>query len=343
MSGSVTGTIFKVSTWGESHGAAVGAVVDGCPSGIPLSEGDFVPDMARRRPGGGGLSTSRAEEDAVEILSGVFEGVTTGTPVSLLIRNADRRSGDYSEIADVYRPGHADYAYDKKYGFRDWRGGGRSSGRETAARVAAGVIAKKILCELGINVTARVVSIGGINADGGTATQLPDDGDSYGGLIECVISGVRAGFGEPVFDKLDALLAKAVMSVGAVKGVEIGAGFKAAEMKGSENNDGFYSENGKILKYTNNSGGILGGISDGSDIIIRCAVKPTPSIPLPQRTVGRDGNERVVEVKGRHDRSIVPRAVAVVEAMAAITLADRIMAGMASRIESIKKFYFTEM
>jgi len=328
MSGSIYGTIFKVTTWGESHGKAVGAVIDGCPAGLLLCEDDFKNDMSRRRPGSGKLSTKRNEDDAVEILSGVFDGKTTGTPISLIIYNKDQHSADYSEIAKLYRPGHADYCFDKKYGFRDYRGGGRSSGRETAARVAAGVVAKKILTSVGVKIKSR--------AEIPKLPEILDESDSYGGTIECVVSGLCAGVGEPVFDKLDAKLAQAVMSIGAVKAVSFGAGFSVAEMKGSENNDIFYTKNGEIKKANNNSGGILGGISDGSDIIIKCAVKPTPSISKPQKTVDSDGNSREIEIKGRHDISIVPRAAVVVEAMTAITVVDGLLVKMTNRIENLK-------
>ncbi len=364
MAGSTFGTIFRITTWGESHGKALGVVIDGCPAGLALSEEDIQPYLNRRRPGAGSASTPRKEEDLAEILSGVFEGRTTGAPISLMIRNTSQRSEDYSEIASCYRPGHADYTYDAKYGFRDHRGGGRSSGRETAARVAAGAVAAKLLEQLGIKVCAYSQCIGGngidydrfdiaerdrnpfampdaeaakaVEADAQTAIGSLD---SLGGIIECVVSNMPAGLGEPVFDKLDANLAKAVLSIGAVKGFEIGDGFMVAELKGSENNDEFYMEKGKVRKRTNHSGGVLGGISDGGDIVFRAAVKPTPSIASLQNTVTRDGEDTSVAVRGRHDPMIVPRAVVVVEAMTACTIADMLLQNACSRLENIEKIY----
>ncbi len=350
MSGSVFGKNFTVMTFGESHGAAIGCVVDGAPAGLPLSEADIQPMLDRRAPGRREFTTARKEPDEIRILSGVFEGKTLGTPIAMMVENRDQRSKDYSDLKDCYRPGHADYTYQMKYGFRDFRGGGRSSGRETIGRVAAGAVAELILKEKGISVDAYTVSVGGISidplkADLKTAAEdplcMPDkeaskkareylkevaaNGDSAGGIIECVIRGLPAGVGEPVFDRLDAALAKAVMSIGAVKGVEIGEGFKASELLGSQNNDEFYNENGRIKKKTNHAGGILGGISDGDEVILRAAVKPTPSISKEMSTVDVKGNERQLKISGRHDTLIVPRAVVVVEAMAAITLADLMM------------------
>lgn len=365
MAGSVYGEIFTVSTWGESHGKGLGVVVDGCPAGVPLSEEDIQWCLDRRKPGETKYATPRKESDEVEILSGVFEGKTTGTPISMVICNTSQKSKDYSEIASYYRPGHADYTFDAKYGFRDYRGGGRSSGRETAGRVAGGAVARKILSELGIEVCAYVISIGDIQADRAKMSKenieksplrMPDleasdraedflcermkAHDSAGGVIECVITGVPAGVGEPVFGKLDAALAQAVMSVGAVKGVEIGDGFSVASMSGSQNNDAFHTgEQGKIETVTNHAGGILGGISDGSPVVLRAAFKPTPSILTGQQTVNQSGEEITVQVKGRHDPVIVPRAVAVVEAMSALALVDRMFVGMTARMDRIKKFY----
>ncbi|MBQ7463998.1 MAG: chorismate synthase [Lachnospiraceae bacterium] len=362
MAGSSFGKIFRVTTWGESHGKALGVVIDGCPAGLPLSEDDIIPYMQRRRPGQSDFSTKRNESDAPEILSGVFEGRTTGTPISIMIKNSDQHSGDYSEIASCYRPGHADYTFDKKYGFRDHRGGGRSSGRETAARVAAGAVAAKLLSCLGIRCFAYTLSIGDVKAEDINMDEvfenllyMPDNKaakraaalieeakaneDSVGGIIECRIEGVPAGLGEPVFDKLSAELAKAVMSIGAVKGFEIGEGFNAAGLKGHENNDAFIIKNGSITKETNHSGGILGGISDGSLIIFRAAVKPTASIAQPQRTVTRDGVEKMLEIKGRHDPVIVPRAVCVVECMADLVIADALLSNMSSKMEDVISFY----
>jgi chorismate synthase len=328
---SIFGKLFCVSTWGESHGAALGVTIDGSPAGLFLNENDIQPMLDRRRPNNSETSTKRKESDKVEILSGVFEGVTTGTPISMIVYNRDQKSRDYSEIANVYRPGHADYAYAQKYGIRDYRGGGRSSGRETVSRVAAGAVAKKILRELDVDVEAKILSM-----------EKPlETGDSAGGVIECVIKNLKPGVGEPVFDKLDAVLSQAIFSIGAVKGVEIGSGFGAAKMSGSRHNDEFYfdEETQKIKKYSNNAGGILGGISDGSDVVIRAAVKPTPSIYLPQRSVSAQNQNVEINIKGRHDVSIVPRAVVVVEAMAAIAAVELIFCGLSARISNIKKIY----
>lgn len=364
MAGSTFGNLFKITTWGESHGAGVGVVIDGCPAGIELCGADIQRMLDKRKPGQSKFTTPRKEDDAVEILSGVFEGKTTGTPISMAVYNKTQRSADYSEIAGYYRPGHADFTFDEKYGFRDYRGGGRSSGRETIGRVAAGAVAVKILERLGISVAAYAKEIGGIavsedNFDmaeiENNPFRMPDaeaakrveeyaaekmrDGNSIGGIIECVIDGVMPGIGEPVFEKLDANLAKAVMSIGAVKGFEIGSGFKAAKATGLENNDAFVMHGDRIVKKTNNSGGTLGGMSDGSRIVFRVAVKPTPSISSYQETVNKAGEDIKVSVKGRHDPMIVPRAVVVVEAMAALVLVDMIFENMTSRIDNIVKFY----
>ena len=364
MAGSTFGTIFKVTTWGESHGKGVGVIVDGCPAGLELDEQKIQQYLNRRKPGQTRYSTPRKEEDLVEIQSGVFEGKTTGTPISLVVYNKTQRSKDYSEIAGYYRPGHADYTFDQKYGFRDYRGGGRSSGRETIGRVAAGAIAEELLKSLGIQVQAYTKSIGDVTADMDKATPenimksplyMPDpeasekaelflerkmqEQDSAGGVIECIVKGMPAGIGEPVFDKLDANLAKAIMSIGAVKGVEIGDGFAAADSTGLENNDAFRMKDGHIVKQTNHAGGILGGMSDGSDIILRVAVKPTPSIAATQHTVNKAGEEIDISIHGRHDPMIVPRAVVVVEAMTAITLVDMLFMGMTSRLDRIVDFY----
>lgn len=344
MAGSSFGTIFRVTTWGESHGPALGAVVDGCPAGLPLSPESIRPYMERRRPNGGKYSTKRTEADLVEILSGVFQGKTTGTPILLMIRNSDQHSSDYDELAHVFRPGHADFGFSSKYGIRDHRGGGRSSGRETAARVAAGAVASVLLNELGVHLSSRVTRIGGIPFE---ETQAVDEllkkcrerGDSVGSEVECLIHGVPAGIGDPVFDKLDACLAQAVFSIGAVKSVEIGDGKDAACSYGSEFNDAFRMENGRTVKKTNHAGGILGGISDGSDIRIRAAFKPTPSISLLQETVSDEGAEIPLSVHGRHDPVIGPRAAVVVEAMAALVIADSMLLGSLSRVEYLKKFY----
>lgn len=384
MSGSTYGKLFTFTTWGESHGRALGVVVDGCPAGIPLCEEDIQSFLDRRKPGQSRYTTKRAEDDTVEILSGVFEGLTTGTPISMVVFNKDQRSRDYSEIASYYRPGHADYGFDAKYGFRDYRGGGRSSGRETIGRVAAGAVAMKILSALGIEVHAYAQEIGGIRCDtvdlslcAENPFYMPDRQaaervrklaeeqmaaqDSMGGIIACLVRHMPAGIGEPVFEKLDANLSKALFSIGAVKGVEIGDGFAAARSSGSRNNDPFLPPDSgsplpaaqpagrpgsklpyaglSIKKASNHAGGILGGISDGSDIFIRAAVKPTPSIARKQQTVTRDGRPVTVSVKGRHDPMIVPRAVVVVEAMTAVTLVDMLFAGMTSRMDAVCRFF----
>ncbi len=363
MAGSTFGNIFKITTWGESHGAGVGVVVDGCPAGLPLCEEDIQLYLNRRKPGQSRYATPRKEDDAVEILSGVFEGKTTGTPISLVVFNKNQRSKDYSQIAEYYRPGHADYPFDAKYGFRDYRGGGRSSGRETIGRVAAGAIAAKILNQLGITLTAYTKSIGDISVSSlnleeifNNALYMPDaaaaekasayleecmkNHDSSGGVIECIIDGMPAGIGDPVFEKLDANLAKAVFSIGAVKGFEIGDGFLASFAKGSENNDPFfYDEKGNVCKKTNHAGGILGGMSDGSPIVFRAAIKPTPSIFQKQETINRKGENIEIEIQGRHDPIIVPRAVVVVEAMAALTIVDLLFSNMSAKLDSVVDFY----
>lgn len=377
MAGSVYGTLFQIMTWGESHGKGIGVTVDGCPAGLPLTEDHIQRYLDRRRPGQGRFTTKRQEGDQVEILSGVFEGKTTGTPIAMEIRNQDQRSRDYSDIMDVYRPGHADYTFDQKFGFRDYRGGGRSSGRETIGRVAAGAIAAKLLKTLGIRLTAYTRAIGPVKvpSDAIDLTVIRDNPlympdqeyakkasayletcmqkqDSAGGIVECLIDGVPAGIGDPVFEKLDASLAKAIMSIGAVKGVEIGDGFASAQLSGSQNNDPFYFPEpgtapaketaGSIpapAKSSNHAGGILGGISDGSRIILRAAIKPTPSISREQSTITRDRKNTTIAIRGRHDPVIVPRAVVVVESMAALALADAMMCNMSARLSSLQDFY----
>ncbi|MEY8426938.1 chorismate synthase [Lachnospiraceae bacterium 46-15] len=365
MAGSTFGNIFKITTWGESHGRGVGVVVDGCPAGLPLDESDIQKYLNRRKPGQSRYSTPRKEEDTVEILSGIFEGKTTGTPISMAVYNKSQRSKDYSEIARYYRPGHADLTYDMKYGFRDYRGGGRSSGRETIGRVAAGAIACKILNQLGVRILTYTKSIGPIeiapeNFDIRQILEsplyMPDakasekaahyleecirSQDSSGGVIECVVDGMKPGIGDPSFEKLSANLAKAVCSIGAVKGFEIGDGMAAAKARGSQNNDPYaLSPDGSIQKLTNHSGGILGGISDGSQIILRAAIKPTPSISQKQSTITKDGQTVQVEVKGRHDPIIVPRAVVVVESMVALTLLDMMFSSINSNIDSLIRFF----
>jgi chorismate synthase len=380
MSDNTFGKIFKVTTWGESHGEAIGVVVDGCPAGLELSERDIQHELDRRKPGVSEITTERKEADEVKILSGVFGGKTLGTPISMLVWNKDVDSSPYEPIKNVARPGQADFAYQMKYVVRDYRGGGRASARETVARVAAGAIAKRILAthDRNIQILGHVVEIGGIRAkevgveeirrnvernavrcaDLDAARKMEDlikevkaEGDSVGGIVEVIAQGVPAGLGEPVFDKLDAELAKALMSIGAVKGVEIGAGFEAARMKGSEMNDEFYiitaepaenterkeshlgalrdlggKQEGSIRTKTNNAGGILGGISTGEPIICRIAVKPTPSISKPQRSVDMEKMEEVeIRIKGRHDPCICPRIVPVAEAMVALVLVDYLM------------------
>ena len=364
MAGSTFGTLFTITTWGESHGPALGVVVDGCPAGIPLTSDYIQTFLDRRKPGQSKFTTARKESDTVEILSGVFEGHTTGTPISLIVRNNDQRSHDYSKIKDCYRPGHADYTFNQKYGFRDYRGGGRTSGRETIGRVAGGAIAYRILETLGIRLTTYTKAIGPVT--------VPDDScdysvisenklympnqeyaeqasaylencikeqDSSGGLIECIIDGMPAGIGEPVFDKLDACLAKAVMSIGAVKAVEIGDGTEVSTARGSYNNDAFVMNGDNVAKETNHAGGILGGMSDGSDIIIKAHFKPTPSIASTQKTVNKSGDNIEVSIRGRHDPIIGPRAVVVVEAMTALTILDLIFENMSSRMDKIIDFY----
>ena len=340
MPGNTFGRLFRITTWGESHGTALGVVIDGCPSGIPLTPEDIQRDLDRRRPGGK-LTSPRKEPDEVQILSGVFEGVTTGTPVSLAIFNRDARSRDYDEISRLYRPGHADRVYEQKYGVRDWRGGGRSSARETVGRVAAGAVARKFLSLFQISVRAYTVALAGIRCsrfnpedidsnpfycpDAETAREMErrleeirSTGDSAGGVVEVRATGCPPGLGEPVFDKLDACLAGAIMSIGAVKGVEIGAGFAAADMQGSENNDPITPDG----YASNNAGGVLGGISTGMDIVVRAAVKPIPSISKPQDTVNAQGEPVKIRVGGRHDISAIPRIVPVCEAMVLLVLAD---------------------
>lgn len=363
--GSSIGNLFRITTWGESHGKAVGVVVDGCPAGLDLCEEDIQIYLDRRKPGQSKFTTQRKEADQVEILSGVFEGKTTGTPISMIVYNKDQKSKDYSEIASLYRPGHADYTFDAKFGFRDYRGGGRSSARETIARVAGGAVALKILKELGIDIYAYTKAIGPVTCEEKNFDRayieenrlsMPDkdavakaekyletmmqEKDSSGGIVECQIHGLPVGIGEPVFDKFSAGLAKAISSIGAVKGFEIGEGFGAASMNGSTNNDNFYyDENGDLLKETNHSGGVLGGMSDGSPVVFRAAFKPTPSIARIQKTVNKQGENIETSIKGRHDPIVVPRAVVVVEAMAALTVLDALLISMTSRLDLIKKFF----
>lgn len=373
MAGSTFGKHFQITTWGESHGKGIGVVVDGCPAGLALCEADIQEFLDRRKPGKSKYSTPRKEADRVEILSGVFEGRTTGTPISLVVFNQDQRSRDYGDIATYYRPGHADFTFDEKYGFRDYRGGGRSSGRETIGRVAGGAIAIKILNQLGISFLTYARTIGPV-AIPQTAEDLlasmhnnkyslqehilsdsfymPDRAssekaqeyldncmkelDSAGGIVEGIITGVPAGIGEPVFDKLDANLAKAIFSIGAIKGFEIGAGFAAAAAKGSDNNDSIHIEEGKPCFDTNHAGGILGGISNGAPIIFRAAFKPTPSIASIQQTINKAKENISISIHGRHDPIIVPRAVVVVECMAALTLLDLMLENQGAAMDRLQ-------
>lgn len=364
MAGSIFGKNFCISTFGESHGVALGVVIDGCPSNIALSLEDIMKNMRRRKPGNGQIGTTRQEADEVEILSGIFEGKTTGTPIALMIRNTNQHSGDYNNIKSIYRPSHADYTFDQKYGIRDYRGGGRSSGRETSARVAAGAVAMKFLEALGIKVTAYTRSIGPVKVSNDAfclderlenPVSMPSnqtaqealaliqkaraEKDSIGGTVECIITGLKPGIGETVFDKLDARLAYAVMGIGGVKAFEVGSGVEASTMFGSNYNDAFYLNNGKVHKKTNHSGGILGGMSDGTEIFLRAHFKPTPSIARPQETLTTDLKETTIEIVGRHDPVIVPRAVVVVESMAALTLADLILADLGADVNRIKALY----
>lgn len=340
MSANTFGNLFRVTTFGESHGKALGCIIDGCPSGVGIDEGFIQSEMDRRRPGGTRIGTARNEGDRVSILSGVYEGLTTGTPIAMVLFNENQKSSDYDGLKDVFRPGHADYTYLKKYGLRDPRGGGRSSGRETSARVAAGAVAKLVLKGYGIRIDAAVRSVKDIVVNGGfeppftpplfTVNGSRDeeilaliektrkDQDSLGGIVECHIKGVPAGLGDPVFDKVEAVLAHAEMSIGAVKGIEFGLGFGATQINASVMNDQMDADG----FMTNNAGGMLGGITTGEDIVFRLAVKPTPSIAKPQKTVDVDGNARTVSITGRHDVTILVRILPVVEAMAAMTILD---------------------
>jgi chorismate synthase len=357
MAGNTIGSIFRVTTWGESHGKALGAVVDGCPPGLALNESDIQKALDRRKPSTSVSSTTRLESDKVEILSGVFEGKTTGTPVSLIINNIDAKSSSYNELKDVFRPGQGDFTYLQKYGIRDWNGGGRASGRETAARVAAGAIAAKVIARSGIDVIAYTQAIGSIAID---RDKMPSDRslrrvvydnslfcpdhqaaavmekkiavvrkkkDSLGGVVEIIVRGCPAGLGEPVFDKMDADLAKALMSIGSVKAVEVGDGFTLAGLQGSVANDQMNKNGFK----TNHAGGILAGITSGEQIVLRAYCKPIPSIAKPQQTIDSKGNERIIEIQGRHDICVLPRIVPVCEAMVSIVLADHLLRQKAIR------------
>lgn len=366
MSSNTFGKEFSVTTWGESHGHAVGCVIDGCPAGLGITEADIQKDLDRRKPGQSDVMTSRGEKDRVQVMSGVFDGKTLGTPISMLVLNEDTDSSKYKELINKPRPGHADFTWQEKFGIRDWRGGGRASARETVGRVAAGSVAKKLLFEsLGVRVIAYTKEIGGIAAkemkiDNSTVCKCKDiiysnpiraldserakemeeeirfaksKGDSVGGIVECVMLNAPAGLGEPVFDKLNADLAKAMVSIPAAKGVEFGLGFEMARMKGSEANDEFEMKKGKVVTKTNKAGGINGGISNGMPIVLRVAFKPTASIGKEQKTVDVKSKKDVkITIEGRHDPCVVPRAVPIVEAMAALVLADHgLMSGLIGR------------
>ncbi len=344
MAGNSFGSLFKITTFGESHGKSVGVIIDGIPPGIPLSEEDIQPKMNRRKPGQSSMTTPRRESDIVKIQSGVFEGKSTGTPLSIILHNTNTISADYNDIKDKYRPGHADYSYEKKYGIRDWRGSGRASGRETAGRVAAGAVAEKILKSRGIHIMAYTLEAAGIPCKQFIPEEIENNplracdpeaavkmeaaikelikkGDSAGGIVECRVEGLPPGLGEPVFDKLEADLAKGILSIGAVKGFEIGEGFRAARMKGSEHNDEMTSRGFK----SNHAGGITGGISTGQPVIFRLAVKPTASISASQHTTDINGQDREIRTEGRHDPVICPRIIPVVEAMTALVLCDHLL------------------
>lgn len=363
MPGNSFGTLFKVTTWGESHGKALGAVIDGCPPAVSLSEEDVQKEVDKRRPNSS-ISTSRKETDKVQILSGIFEGKTTGTPISILCFNENIKSADYKNLKNVFRPGHADYSYEQKYKIRDYRGGGRSSGRETIARVMAGAVAKNILLSNETKIFAHTIQVGKIKAenfkyedinnneikcaDNTSAKKMIEyvnkvkkEGDSVGGIIEIIVQNSPLGLGAPVFDKLDADIAKALMSIGAIKAVSIGSGFECAEMKGSENNDQFMMDNKKITTKNNHAGGILGGISYGDAITIKIAVKPPASISKKQKTINKNKKSIDIEIKGRHDACIVPRLIPVAESMVAITLADHLLQQKAiSKNEAHERIFF---
>lgn len=352
------GSLFRISTFGESHGPAIGVVIDGCPAGLEIDELFIQSELNRRKPGQSKITTQRKEDDIFKILSGVFEGKSTGTPIAIVIENQDQRSKDYGHIAEIYRPSHADYTYDVKYGNRDFRGGGRSSARETAARVAAGAIAKLLLLKAGVTIHAFVSQVGELKAPHYTQLDLsktednivrcPDqttaekmialidkvrhDRDTIGGLVTCVIKNTPVGLGEPVFDKLHAELGKAMLSINAVKGFEYGSGFDGIHLRGSQHNDEFYNEGGRIRTKTNQSGGVQGGISNGEDIYFNVAFKPVATIMQDQQSVSKSGDEVTVSGKGRHDPCVLPRAVPIVEAMAALVIADFLLRARLSKI-----------
>lgn len=356
--GNTFGNLFKLTSFGESHGSMIGGIIDGCPAGLEINQDLIQKDLDRRKPGQSKVTSSRKEDDKVQLLSGVFEGKSTGNPIGFLIPNINSKSKDYSNIKDVFRPSHADYTYEEKYGLRDYRGGGRSSARETACRVVAGSIAKQFLNNYGIKISAYVSSIGNIFADeknidltkdyDSNIVRCPDDdasdkminlitelkskGNTVGGQIKCIVSGVEPGLGEPVFDKLHADLGKAMLSINAVKGFEYGSGFSGSKMTGSEHNDEFITKNGEISTKTNFSGGIQGGISNGEDIYFKVAFKPVATIMSKQNTVDKEKNNVEISVKGRHDPCVVPRAVPIVESMAAIVLADHLLRNRTSKL-----------
>ena len=356
--GNSFGEVFRITTFGESHGPAIGVTIDGCPAGLDIDETAIQQELARRRPGQSRITTQRKEDDTCKILSGVFEGKSTGTPIGILIENQDQRSKDYSHIAESFRPSHADYTYEAKYGLRDYRGGGRSSARETAARVAAGAIARMFIHTYGISVAAYVSQVGEVIApdyrtlylskNDDNIVRCPDqetadkmialidqvrlERDTIGGVITCVIRDTPVGLGEPVFDKLHAQLGKAMLSINAVKGFEYGSGFKGVVLRGSQHNDVFYTEGNRIRTRTNHSGGIQGGISNGEDIYFNVAFKPVATIMQDQQSVNKDGEEVTVSGKGRHDPCVVPRAVPIVEAMACLVLADFLLRAKGNKI-----------
>ncbi|MDQ3703189.1 MAG: chorismate synthase [Chloroflexota bacterium] len=362
--GNTFGHLFRVTTWGESHGAAIGAVVDGCPPRLALAEADIQPDLDRRAPGQSAIVTQRKESDTVRILSGVFEGHTLGTPISLLIPNEDMRSNDYREVQEKYRPSHADYTYDAKFGIRDWRGGGRTSARETAGRVAAGAIARKVLWErYGVEIVAWVSKVARLTVESDvervtraevdqTPVRCPDPelatqmiaaveaarkaGNSLGGVVTCAARGCPPGWGEPVFDRLEADLAKALLSLPASKGFEIGSGFGGTDLSGIEHNDEFYMAGDRVRTMTNRSGGVQGGISNGETIYFRVAFKPTATIMREQRTVNVRHEDTTIQGRGRHDPCVLPRAVPLVEAMAALVLVDHALRSDALRSDAVR-------
>jgi chorismate synthase len=355
----IFGNLFTITTFGESHGRGLGVTIDGCPAGIKIDEDFIRTELQRRKPGQSKITTQRKEEDEFEILSGVFEGYSTGTPIAIIIYNTDQKSKDYSHIADKFRPSHADYTYHEKYGVRDYRGGGRSSARETAARVAAGAVAKLLLARYGVEINAYVSQAGSVRLeksykeldfsqtesnivrcpDADTAGRMIDlidetrkERDTIGGVVSCVAKGVPVGLGEPVFDRLHAVLGHAMLSINAVKGFEYGSGFEGVSMKGSQHNDAFYKEGDKVRTKTNYSGGIQGGISNGEDIYFKVAFKPVATIMQDQESVNTQGESATVSGKGRHDPCVVPRAVPIVEAMCALVLADHLLMNRSSKI-----------